>query len=333
MFKNFSFIILLIILLILFGTAGYMIIEKWSFVDSLYMTIITLSTVGYKEIHPLSQNGRLFTIVFISFGLLVLAIIISKITSIILQGELGKILGRRKMEKKIQNLKNHYIICGLGNVGVTCLNELTKMNIPVVGIDRNIEVIEEIQNSGSTLLIKGDATEDTILIKAGIERAKGIITCLPEDAENLYVVITARSLKPDIRIIAMANEERALRKIKNAGADYVILPKQIAGLRMASVAIRPDVVSFLDVMMRDVEESWRIEQAVVPKNSPFIGKSLREAEIPSKTGLLVIAMRKKDGEFLYNPPAGTILEKEDILLVLGNQERLERLRVSLESGQ
>jgi len=334
MLGSFSFIIALVIGLISIGVTGYMLIEHWNFIDALYMTIITLSTVGYTEIYPLSQNGRIFTILFISFGIIVLAIIISRITSLILEGEIGTVMRRRKMEKNISKLKKHYIVCGLGDVGQTTLFELHKMKVSSVGIDKNPEVIKKIlEENPNLLLIEGDATDDSVLLKAGIKDARGILSALPEDAENLFIIISGKNLNPEIKIISKANDERALLKLKKSGADYIISPKQIAGLRMASVAARPDVVSFLDVMMRDVEESWRVEQAGIPEKSPFQGKTLREAAIPSKTGLLVIAMRKRNGEYIYNPPATTIMEKGDVLLVLGNFERLERLRKYLETGR
>ncbi|HLD29100.1 MAG TPA: potassium channel family protein, partial [bacterium] len=278
MLSPFLGILSLVFLLVSIGTAGYMIIEHWSLLDALYMSTITLATVGFMEVHPLSRAGRIFTIFLIAFGIIVLTIILSHVTNLILQGEVGKILRRKKMEKKIHSMKNHCIVCGLGETGKTILEEFEKMKMASVGIDKSSEIIQHLSEiSPHLVLLAGDATDDNTLIEAGIEKAKVLLLSLGTDLENLYAIISAKNINPSVRIIAKANEESAQAKMKKAGCSYVISPNNIGGLRMASVAIRPDVVSFLDVMMRDVQESWRIEQAAVPENSPFIGKSLREA--------------------------------------------------------
>lgn len=334
MLKNFFNIILLILFLLIIGTAGYVLIEKWSLIDSIYMTIITLTTVGYGEVAPLSYKGKIFTILFIIFGIVIFSIIITRVVNFIFQNELGIIFRRRGMQKKINKLKEFYIVCGLGDVGRVIIEEFKNSNIMAVGIDKNKEVVEFMKSKfPKYLFIVGDATEDSVLSEAGIERAKGIIAALASDIENLYVVISARNLNPKIRIIAKANDESTQIKMQKAGADYVISPDLIGALRMASVAIRPEVVSFLDIMTRNIEQTWRLEQILIPETSPLIGKTLKDVAIPAITGLLVIAVKDANQKFIYNPPANYLLSSNNTLLVLGNQEKIERLQKYIKTGK
>ncbi|MCD6422571.1 MAG: potassium channel protein [Elusimicrobia bacterium] len=332
--KKFTIIFFIAVTIIATGTAGYMLIEKWNFLDALYMTFITLSSIGYGEVHPLSVQGQIFTIVLIVIGFSVLAGLMGYFSSLILAGEIGIIMRRRKMKESIKKLSNHHIICGLSPVGEAILEEFLKTKQKFVVVEKDEVKFEMAQkNYGEFLYILGDATQDEVLIEAGIQRAKSILICLNEDSHSLYVVISAKSLNPKIKILVSVVEEDAFAKMKRAGADYVISPQKIGGLRMASTVLRPNVVSFLDIMLKESEGEWRIEEVEVPEKSPFLNKTLAESQISKNTGLVVIAMRKaKTGRFVYNPDASMRLEAKDKILVLGNQELLSRLITYLKQG-
>jgi len=318
--KKFTIIFFIAVTIIATGTAGYMLIEKWNFIDALYMTFITLSSIGYSEVHPLSVQGQIFTIVLIVIGFSVLAGLMGYFSSLILAGE--------------KKLSNHHIICGLSPVGEAILEEFLKTKQKFVVVEKDEAKFETAQkNYGEFLYILGDATQDEVLTEAGIERAKSILVCLNEDSHSLYVVISAKSLNPKIKILVSVVEEDAFAKMKRAGADYVISPQKIGGLRMASTVLRPNVVSFLDIMLKESEGEWRIEEVEVPEKSPFLNKTLAESQISKNTGLVVIAMRKaKTGRFVYNPDASMRLEAKDKILVLGNQKLLSRLITYLKQG-
>ncbi len=334
MSKKIIIIISVFLSAIAVGTAGYMVIEKWNLLDSLYMTTITFSSIGYGEVHPLDASGKIFTILLILFGFSLVAAIAGMLTSLILKGEVGNIIRRQKMKEMIKKLKNHHIVCGLSPVGEAIIEEFYTTNQKFVVIDKDELALEKARKSfPNVLYILGDASQDDVLEEAGIERAKTILTCLNDDSMNLYVVISAKSLNPSIKIVGAAVEENAFAKMKRAGADYVISPQRIGGLRMASTVLRPNVVSFLDIMLRESEGEWRIEEASIPPNSPFVNFTLAESQISKNTGLVIIAIKKaSSGRFIYNPDANTVLEQNDKILVLGNQEKLERLVRYISKG-
>jgi len=234
----------LIIIVIAFGTAGYQLIEGWNFLDALYMTIITLTTVGYREVHELSSRGMIFTIVLLMVGVGTFLYALSAGAKIILEGELQELFGRKRLEKKIKELKGHYIVCGYGRMGKIICRELKAKNVPFVAIERNGDFLNN--RLDDFLGISGDATNDDILREAGIERAKGLISVLPNDALNLYVVLSARELNPDLHIVARAGEEGSENKLLRAGADKVVSPYHIGGLRIAHTILRPAVVDFIE---------------------------------------------------------------------------------------
>ncbi|MCD6413302.1 MAG: potassium channel protein [Elusimicrobia bacterium] len=332
--KRITFIVSVFVFIILVGTVGYMIIEKWNLLDALYMTTITFSSIGYGEVHPLSVPGKIFTIFLILFGFSLVAAIAGLMTSLILKGEVGNIIRRQKMKEMIRKLKNHHIVCGFSPVGEAIVEEFYTTNQRFVVIDRNEAALEKARkNFPNVVYILGDASQDDVLLEAGIEKAKTILTCLNDDSMNLYVVISARSLNPNIKIVGASVEDNAFAKMKRAGADYVISPQRIGGLRMASTALRPNVVSFLDIMLRESEGEWRIEEAAIPPDSPFVNFTLAKSQISRNTGLVIIAIKKaSSGRFIYNPDANTVLEQNDRILVLGNQEKLERLVRYISKG-
>jgi len=316
-----------------FGTAGYVIIEGWSILDALYMTAITVSTVGFGEVQNLSPFGRLFTIMLILAGLAVISLWGSQVASMVLHRELQDLFRRRRMEKVIRKLEGHIIICGGGEAGRRVIEEFTKARQKFVVIERDAEAIQQIQEMfPDVLVIQGDATRDEVLEQANIKRARGLIAALPEDTENLFVVISAKGLNPNLEVVARATEPHTQEKLFRVGADHVISPRVIEGLRMASVMLRPTVVSFLDVMMRGEDVTLRLEEVPVPEGAKLAGRTLAEVQIPQKTGLMVIAMRRADGRFTFNPRSESRMHVGDVLIVLGEPEQVDRLRTYVQTG-
>jgi len=322
----------LFVSVIFIGTAGFILIEGWRPLDALYMTIITLSSVGFQEVHQLTVAGRIFTIFLIISGISTFIFGLTVVSAFIVEGQFGGLVRRRRMEKKIQEMNNHFIVCGIGETGKCVYEEFKKTHVPFVVIEKDRGKIEKLNSPPEVMVIEGDATEDEILLKAGIKRAQGLVTALAQDTDNLFVVISARHLNPRLRIVAQATDETALYKMKRAGANNVISPNTIGGLRMASIMLRPTVVSFLDVMASDHPDvSLRLEEVTIPEGSHLDKKNLIEAKIPQATGLIIIAIKKKgDVSFLYNPTSNTSFSVGDTLIVLGNLEQVEKLHKYIE---
>lgn len=316
------------------GTAGYMNIEGWTFLESLYMTIITVSTVGFKEVGDLSSLGRVFTLILIVLSISMLAYCVTVISSFILEGHFREIGRKRKMEVKIGKVKNHYIVCGEGKVAEQIVEEFQAMGILFVIITRDFESFGKYLKPTSAkravnlLYLEGEPTKDEVLKEAGVERAKGLLTCLDSDTDNLFVTLSARSLNPQLKIVAQAKEEISQGKMMKAGANNVISPYVIGGRRMASVILRPTVVSFLDIIMRGEKDvALRLEEIAIPSPSPLAGKSISEAEIRRQTETLVVAIKdEKTGKVVYNPPPSSILKEKDVILVLGEEKGVNKLR-------
>ncbi|WP_456341583.1 potassium channel family protein [Thermovibrio sp.] len=325
--KRFVFILTILILLVLISTVGIKLIEGWSWLDSLWHTIITISTVGYGEVHPLTTPGKIFTMLIIVVAFAVFAYGASSVASMIFEGELQKIFTTKRMEKMVAKLKNHTIVCGLGRTGQAAVKELAKEKVPFVVIEKSEEKIEEAREKYPNLIyIHGDATQDETLIKAGVKSAANLIVATADDADNLFITLSAKNLNPRLRIVTRANREENVIKLKRAGATEVILPNVIGGLRMASLAIRPSVVSFLDIVTHHGEIDLRLEEVEVPKGSPFHGKLLRELNIPKKTGVIVIGIRREDGSFILNPTSSTMVLEGDKLIIIGTKEQAEKLK-------
>ena len=331
---RFVFILTILVFLVVFSTAGIMLIEKWSFLDALWHTIITISTVGYGEIHPLSTAGKIFTMVVIVVAFAIFAYGASTVASMLFEGELKRIFVIKRMEKMASRLKDHTIVCGLGRTGLAAIKELWREKIPFVVIEKDEQRIEEAREKYPNLIyIHGDATQDETLIKAGIKSAANLIVATANDADNLFITLSAKNLNPKIRIVTRANREENVLKLKRAGATEVILPNVIGGLRMASLAIRPSVVSFLDIVTHHGEIDLRLEEVNVPKGSPFHGKLLRELEIPKKTGVIVIGGRREDGSFILNPTSTTMVLEGDALIIIGTREQAEKLKELVKGGK
>lgn len=316
------------------GTAGYRVLEGWSLFDSLYMTVITLATVGYGETHPLSPAGRAFTILLIMGGIGVMTYAFTSITSVVVEGELSALFARRRMEKDIAGLSGHYIVCGAGHAGGVICSELHKTGRAFVLIDRDKEQLDrQARRLGRRArFIEGDATQDETLRKAGIERAAGIFAVLATDQDNAFVALTAKGLNPKIRVVSSQKELGVREKLFRSGADNVVNPEYIGGLRMASEMIRPAAVGFLDLMIRDKDSVMRFEEVSIPKKSSYVGRPLSELGGPpgGLSPLLVAVLDGRSGRYEVNPPLERPIQEGDHLVMLGEVARLSELRRMIE---
>ncbi len=319
----------LLLTILLAGTLGYHLIEGWSFFDALYMSVITLATVGYGETHPLSVPGRVFTIFLILGGMGIILYGISEVTQFIVEGGIAGILRRRTMERAIKRMTNHYIICGAGSNGHYVLEELVRTKRKVVVVEKDAKKVQDLI-SREIPVIAGDASDDSVLQEAGIDRAAGLISSLPEDKDNLFVVITARGLNPNLRIIAKLDDVGVREKFLRSGADAAVSASYIGGLRMASELVRPETTTFLDTMLRD-DAALRVDQARVGDSSACVGKKIAECEEISTAGVVLVSMKRGDesGQYLFNPPPDTVIGSGDVIIVIGSAERVTALRAKL----
>jgi voltage-gated potassium channel len=312
----------LIALVISFGTLGYMLIEGWNLLDALYMTIITLASVGYKEVHELSLIGKMFTIVLIIGGVGTVAYALTAGAKIILEGELQDLFGRRRLEKKIKELKDHYIICGYGRMGKIIGRELREKRQKFVVIEKKPDIISEKEG---LLIVTGDATNDEMMKEAGIEKAKGLISVLPTDAENLFVVLSARGLNPYLSIVARAGEEGSEKKLLRAGADKVVSPYQIGGLRIAHTILKPAVVDFIEFATRSGNIDLQMEEITIQESSQLSGLTLDECGIGRELGIIIVAIKNGNGELKFNPTFRSTIHAGDTLIALGETSKLKIL--------
>ena len=306
------------------GTFGYHYFEHMPLFEAFYMTIITISTVGFSEIAPLSNVGRMITVVIIILGISVGTYTIGIIVKWFVEGELQKVFWRLKVKKQISELKNHYIICGFGRIGRTICSELEADEIDFVIIEQDVCEIEEIDRE-RYLFLEMDATTEEALLEAGIMEARGLVTAVNSDANNVFITLTAKGLRPDIFVLARASEERNEEKLLKAGATRVISPYLIGARRMAQVLRRPTVVDFIDVAMMGNHLGLVMEEATLSKQSPFIGKSLIESNLRRDYGVIIVAIKKKSGEMVYNPMPSEVLEEDDVIVVIGKKDDLKRM--------
>jgi voltage-gated potassium channel len=318
------------LLVFLLGVAGFKILggPEWSVLDAVYMTAITVATIGYGEVHDLSARpaARGFAVVYIILCLGTIAFAVSSMTAFVVEGELRKILGRRKMEKAIAKLSDHYIVCGSDETAQTVVHELLQTKKPFVVVDASKERIDKMGALGEFPWVQGDPSEDLVLTKAGIERATGILCSLPTDEANLFVAVTAKGLNPHLRVVVKGIDVRSHAKMKKAGADSVISPTAIGGMRMVSEMVRPAVTTFLDLMLRERDRVLRFDEVTVPEGSPLAGKTIGEAGFDSKTGALFVARRRGGGkDFDFNPPKTATLEAGDVLIFIATPDMIENL--------
>lgn len=320
--------LLIFVVLLLSGIVGYMLLEGWGLLDSLYMTIITLSTVGYGEVHNVGPGGRIFTVLLIIFGVSIITYIVSLVVETLVAGEIRSALGRRKVDKKIKSLKDHYIICGYGRIGSIICKGLSARSIPLVVIERDEQVREELEQDG-ILYLEGDATNEETLLEAGIESAKGLVSVVSLDAENLYICLTARGLNPRLYILTRAEDEVSERKLLRAGANNVILPYMVGGRRMVQAIIRPTMSDFLESAIHDESTELNIEEVTVGAQSSLMGLTLIESGIRQNMDIIVIGIKQKDGTMIFNPSSQTKIESGDTLIAMGRNRDLETLRKAL----
>lgn len=318
-------VIVLIFATVSIGLVGYMAIEGLRFIDALYMTVITLTTVGFKEVKDLSDLGRLFTIFLIILGVGVIAYSVRIIIELFLDKKIGEFWRVKRMKEKIEKLINHYIVCGYGRIGAEICSEFAKAGVPFVVIEKDPEAIEKLQTKGF-LYVEGDAEENEILLAAGIERAKALLSVLTSDADNVFVTLSAKALNPKIKVAARATDYQAEEKLKRAGADNVISPYIIGGRRLAAVVIKPTVVDFLDTVVSAGNVELQMEEIQVQDDSEILGKSLSDAEIRQKSGAIIVAIVDNKGNFKINPPPTEKILSGEILIALGTNNQLKRLK-------
>ena len=316
--------VVLIVGTIVFGVLGYEIIEGWSLFESLYQTVITLSTVGFMEIKEVSQGGRIFTIILIAFGIGSFGYTIGSITSFIVEGELKQTFKRKKMMKKINSLTDHFILCGYGRTGRQVASEFIKENKDFVVIDTNEDELSKYEELFPVII--GNATEDETLVKAGIERAKGLVACLKDDADNIFVTLSARQLNHKITIVTRCLEEETENKLYRAGANKVILPLVQVGKRLAKIMINPDITSFLDVVSGDTELDLLMDELKILQDSELDGKTVLNSGIREKTNGMVIAIKKDYDKLIVNPSTQEEIKNGDTLIVICEVAKIDILR-------
>ena len=330
--KRLYILLVLIFLVIMIGSSGYYIIFEAEprFLDCIYMTVVSLTTVGYGEVIQITGNAKaqIFTMFLITFGMGIILYGISSLTALLLEGELTGIFRKKKMAKQIDKLKDHYIVCGGGDTGSGVIAELFKNTETVVLIEVDVERIERCKSICDLLYIQGDAADDENLIAAGIERAAGIVISLPSDKDTLYVTMTARMLNKKIRIISRITNPQLEAKLKKAGANAVVCPSAIGALRMASEMIRPTAVDFLDRMLRSSRGNLRIHELTVSEDSPFNQKEIRQCTLKERYGLLVLGAKNKANEIEFNPPPTRMLTAGTTLIVMGAVEEIARAQDS-----
>lgn len=316
-------ILLMLFGILVSGTAGFHWIEGWGITDSLYMVIITLSTVGFGEVQPLSQHGRLFTMVLVIAGVSLATYAVGSITRMIIEGEVQALLGRRRAMSKIRRLRDHYVICGFGRIGQLVAHEFDRRPLPFVVVEKDEAKVPRIPEHYPVVV--GDATEEATLLQAGIDRAKGLVTALQSDAENLFVTLTGRGLNPNLFILARYEEPRSEAKLLRAGADKVVSPYIIGGTRMAMAVLRPAVIDFLELAIRSDSLGLQMEEVLLSDASPLVGVALAKSPIRSELDIIVVAIMKKGGQMEFNPSARTVLEGGDRLIAIGHRDQLHRL--------
>jgi len=312
-----------LLLVVFAGTIGYRLIEGWSFLDSLYMTVITITTVGYAEVHPLSPAGRSFSIVLMLGGVGTAFYILTILVRYILEGEFGIRIGRQRMEAKIKKLQNHFILCGYGRVGQAIAGILRQQGAKFVTIDRDREAVNKTQQAGY-LTIQGDATKDETLREAKIDSARGIIIALGDDAANIYTTLAAKDLNAKLPIVARANNEDAERKLLQAGVQRVVAPEIIGGARMARLALRPQAVEFIETVLFGREKQLLVEEIEAGEKSPLVGSTIKEIE-ERFPGVRILALKKLDGTLVPNPEQNTTVEGASSLTAFGTIKQLQAI--------
>ncbi|MCP8968014.1 potassium channel family protein [Ectobacillus ponti] len=318
--KQLGIAVLSMLAVIIVGTFGFMWLEEIDLFHSLWMTVITVLTVGYGDAIPITRGGRIFALLIIPMGIGIATYAIGAVTALIIEGNIFQAVGRRRMEKQIARLQDHIIVCGYGRVGAQVVQELQQKDIPLVVIDKELSLLE----GEGIPFIEGDATEDEVLQRAGITRAAGLVAALPQDAQNVFITLTARGMQPDIQIVARAERTNSEEKLRRAGADKVINPASIAGRRIAMDIVKPLSVSYVDTILYDNEDVFGIEEIQLSEGAALIGKTLRENDLRGRFHVTVLAILR-GGQVRHNPAGEEMLHERDMIIVFGPMEQLRQL--------
>lgn len=306
------------------GVLGYRFLEGYSWLDAFYMVAITLTTVGYREVQPLSPSGQIFTIVLLAGGLGAVFYTAVAVVQKVVEGEFQQFFGKRRMQKQIDALHDHYLVCGFGRIGEVICRELTSKPVPFVVLEQQEERVQEAE-ANNYLTLHGDATDEKSLVTAGVQRARGLFACLTNDAGNVFVTLTAKELNPRIFIVARAESERSERTLLRAGADKVISPYVMGGHRMAQAALRPAVVDIIDLATHHQSLELQLEEVTIPASSPCRGQSLAESGLCGQPGVIIVAIKRASGSMLFNPSHNERLEPGDHLIALAEAPQLKEI--------
>ena len=329
--RRFIWVIGFAAVLIALGTAAFHFLAGWSFRESLWMTIITVTAVGYEEVRPMTGTAEAIAAALLVGGLTMMGLWFALLTSAIVEMDLAQVFRIRRTMNRIEQLRNHVVVCGAGRTGRQVIRELIESGTPFLVIERSPERADVLRNEfPDVLVLEADATKDESLVSGRIGTARGLVACLSQDTDNLFVCLSARDLQPNLNIVARAYDEQTMQKLYVAGADHVVSPNLTGGIRMAAMMLRPEVVSFLDVVTRGDGLTLRLEEIRIQTGSPLAGHTLAEARIPQKTGLIIIAMRHLDprgreGPWSYNPGPQEEIRIGDVLIVMGNPDQISRL--------
>jgi voltage-gated potassium channel len=308
-----------------------MVLENWEMLDSLYMTVITITTVGFREVKEVSPAGRVFTLILIFMGMGIMAFAVGMVAQLMVDLQVRSLLGRRKLGLKKRFIKNHYIVCGYGRIGKIICQELRSHGIPLLIIDYELDAGQELESEGIPFIID-DATSEDALMEAGIERARGLITVVSSDADNLFITMTARGLNPLLFILARGEEEHTEKKLLRAGANRVVLPYMIGGRKMAQIIVKPTVTDFLELTVHDKNIELEMEEFVVGEGSRLNGVTLAESGIRQEMNIIVVAIRRRDGVMTFNPSSQTRIESGDTLIALGYGSDFNKLTTVLSDS-
>jgi len=331
--KKIYFSIAALLTLLIGGTSGYHFIEGWHWFDGLYMTVITLATIGYGEVNRLSEAGRAFTIILIVFGVALFGFLLSTITQALIESELADTIGRRRVFRDISQLKNHYILCGAGRVGMRIAEEIKKKGEDFVIIERDEQVAERLLTQGDLVLI-GDATDETVLEGAQVRTARALITAASTDPENVYIVLTARGMNPNLYIVSRATDQAAQRQLMRAGANKVVTPTLIASHSMAQAALSPAVADFIELTTMTESLDLIFEQIRISAGSQLDGKKIKEAGIRAELNVIIVAITPAQGEMVFNPGGEQLLQAGDLLIAIGTRNGLTKLgQIAAKSGR
>ena len=314
------------VLLVIVGTSGFALIEGWPLADCLYMTVITITTVGFMEVHPLSPAGRLFTSLLALGGVFTLLYAATAVIRAVVSGEIGGTLGRQRMDRKLAELTGHAIICGYGRMGRLVCSEFSSLGRPFVIVDQQASVLDDFRVPHG-IPLQGDATDDHVLRKAGVERAKVLVTVAASDAANLYITMSARLLSEKLFIVARSEESESEPKLIRAGANRVVSPYVIGGQRMAMAVLKPNVMDFIELATRSDYMELQIEESMIEPGSALAGRSLKDSRVRQDLGVIIVAIKKPDGRMVFNPPSEETMGAGDLLITLGHRDQLDRLEV------